>query len=63
MKESKFDVTDIVENFVKFRESVRCKALEDPKNNKEILTACDGIRSNMLACGIQIKVHIYNCDI
>ncbi|XP_033227492.1 probable cysteine--tRNA ligase, mitochondrial [Belonocnema kinseyi] len=52
---TQFNLTQVVETFVKFRESVRSKALEDPKTNKEVLKACDEARNNLIACGIQIK--------
>lgn len=58
---TQFNLTEVVETFVKFRESVRSKALEDPKTNKEVLKACDEARNNLIACGIQIKVLILFC--
>ncbi|XP_043476848.1 probable cysteine--tRNA ligase, mitochondrial [Leptopilina heterotoma] len=54
-EENQFVLTEILDNFVAFRKSIRTKALEDPKDINT-LKMCDEVRQNLLSCGIQIKV-------
>ncbi|XP_012145240.2 cysteine--tRNA ligase-like protein, mitochondrial [Megachile rotundata] len=48
-------LNNVVECFVKFRSTVRNRALEQDVKDKIILTACDEARSNLSACGVTIK--------
>lgn len=49
-------INNVIECLVKFRQTMRNKALEQNVKDKALLTACDEVRSELITCGIIIKV-------
>ncbi|KOC70241.1 putative cysteine--tRNA ligase, mitochondrial [Habropoda laboriosa] len=48
-------IDNIMKCLVKFRKTIRTKALEQNVKDKTLLAACDEVRSNLSSCGIIIK--------
>ncbi|XP_017878367.1 probable cysteine--tRNA ligase, mitochondrial [Ceratina calcarata] len=48
-------INSIVESFVKFRRTVRTRAIEQDVKDKALFNACDQARTDLLTCGVTIK--------
>ncbi|CAK9813984.1 Cysteine--tRNA ligase, mitochondrial [Anthophora quadrimaculata] len=48
-------MNNIIECLMKFRNTVRCRTLEQDVKDKVLLAACDEVRSNLSSCGVIIK--------
>ena len=55
-KSNDHKINNVIECLMKFRQTVRNKALEQNVKDKTLLTACDEVRSELIACGIIVKV-------
>lgn len=49
-------LTDVIDDFVNFRQTVRNRVLEQEVRDKVLLGACDEARNNLLVYRIQVKV-------
>ena len=49
-------LSTVIDAAAAFRREVRSFALQDMKERKELMTACDGVRDSLLKAGVKLQV-------
>lgn len=52
-------ISDIIDNLLNFRNTVRNRALEISPKDTTLLKECDNVRKSLATCGIVVKVKRY----